>query len=280
MRHKVVRPPGGEGLVGEDGPVVKGGEYGVRGPLQSRALTASGLLAFKDGFELLLAFAAACGSTLFPTCADVRVIAVDLAEHGESRSMRNVWTIEEFGRDVAAVLEAESIETAVVAGHSLGGAVAVEVGRQLPDKVSQVVALDALHYLGLFPAQSAEQVEAMENLFRQDFEGGVRGLVEGGSPAGTDEALKDAYFEKMVAVRQPAGLHSIEGLVHWDMDAALSETKQPITVFAIRELTDQEAIERYGDRIDIVLVDLGSHHFQVEAPEGTARLLAGVVGSK
>lgn len=142
------------------------------------------------------------------------------------------------------------------------------------------MALDALHYLGLFPAQSAEQVEAMENLFRQDFEGGVRGLVEGGSPAGTDEALKDAYFEKMVAVRQPAGLHSIEGLVHWDMDAALSETKQPITVFAIRELTDQEAIERYGDRIDIVLVDLGSHHFQVEAPEGTARLLAGVVGSK
>lgn len=229
---------------------------------------------------MLLAFAAACGSTLFPTCADVRVIAVDLAERGESRSTRNVWTIEEFGRDVAAVLEAESIETAVVAGHSLGGAVAVEVGRQLPDKVSQVVALDALHYLGLFPAQSAEQVEAMENLFRQDFEGGVRGLVEGGSPAGTDEALKDAYFEKMVAVRQPAGLHSIEGLVHWDMDAALSETKQPITVFAIRELTDQEAIERYGDRIDIVLVDLGSHHFQVEAPEGTARLLAGVVGSK
>ncbi|WP_406323656.1 alpha/beta fold hydrolase [Streptomyces niveus] len=227
---------------------------------------------------MLLAFAAACGSTLFPTCADVRVIAVDLAERGESRSTRNVWTIEEFGRDVAAVLEAESIETAVVAGRSLGGAVAVEVGRQLPDKVSQVVALDALH--GLFPAQSAEQVEAMENLFRQDFEGGVRGLVEGGSPAGTDEALKDAYFEKMVAVRQPAGLHSIEGLVHWDMDAALSETKQPITVFAIRDLTDQEAIERYGDRIDIVLVDLGSHHFQVEAPEGTARLLAGVVGSK
>ncbi|MFD6334820.1 alpha/beta fold hydrolase [Streptomyces niveus] len=211
---------------------------------------------------------------------DVRVIAVDLAEHGESRSTRNVWTIEEFGRDVAAVLEAESIDTAVVAGHSLGGAVAVEVGRQLPDKVSHIVALDALHYLGLFPAQSAEQVEAMENLFRQDFEGGVRGLVEGGSPAGTDEALKDAYFEKMVAVRQPAGLHSIEGLVHWDMDAALSETKQPITVFAIRELTDQEAIERYGDRIDIVLVDLGSHHFQVEAPEGTARLLAGVVDSK
>ncbi|MFG2174433.1 alpha/beta fold hydrolase [Streptomyces niveus] len=98
---------------------------------------------------------------------DVRVIAVGFAEHGESWSTRNVWTIEEFGRDVAAVLEAESTDTAIVAGHSLGGA------------------------------------------------------------------------------------------------------EQPITVFPIRELTDQEAIERYGDRIDIVLVDLGSHHFQAEAPEGT-----------
>jgi pimeloyl-ACP methyl ester carboxylesterase len=205
-----------------------------------------------------------------------RVLAIDLAEHGESRSTRDVWTMEEFARDVAAVLEAESVSTAIVAGHSLGGAVAVEVGRLLPDTVSHVVALDALHYLSLFPAMSDEQAEAMLRLFREDFAAGVRGLVEGGSPAGTDPALKDAYFEKMVAVRQPAGLRSIEGLMRWDMDAALRETKQPVTVFAIRDLVTREAIDRYGDRLDIVLVDLGSHHFPVGAPEGTARLLAGV----
>jgi pimeloyl-ACP methyl ester carboxylesterase len=205
-----------------------------------------------------------------------RVLAIDLAEHGESRSTRGVWTMEEFARDVAAVLEAESVNTAVVAGHSLGGAVAVEVGRLLPDTVSHVVALDALHYLSLFPAMSEEQTEAMLRMFRDDFAAGVRALVEGGSPAGTDPALKDSYFEKMVAVRQPAGLLSIEGLVVWDMDAALRETKQPITMVAIRDLITQEAIDRYGDRLDIVLVDLGSHHFPVEAPEDTAKLLARV----
>ncbi|MFD0447227.1 alpha/beta fold hydrolase [Streptomyces indonesiensis] len=207
---------------------------------------------------------------------DYRVLAIDLAEHGESRSTRDVWTMEEFARDVAAVLEAESVDTCVVAGHSLGGAVAVEVGRLLPATVSHVVALDALHYLSLFPALSDEQTDATLRMFREDFAGAVRGLVEGGSPAGTSTALKDAYFEKMVAVRQPAGLRSIEGLVRWDMDAALRETKQPITVFAIRDLVTREAIDRYGDRFDIVLVDLGTHHFQVEAPEGTAKILAGV----
>ena len=116
-------------------------------------------------------------------------------------------------------------------------------------------------------------------MFREDFAGAVRGLVEGGSPAGTDASRKDAYFAKTVAVRQPAGLRSIEGLVRWDMDAALRETKQPITVFAIRDLVTPEAIDRYRDRLDFVPVDLGSHHFPVEAPRATAELLAGQVSA-
>ncbi|MFH8471013.1 alpha/beta fold hydrolase [Streptomyces sp. NPDC017991] len=234
-----------------------------------------------EGPTLVLIHGWACNRGDFDALTDhlpanYRVLAVDLAEHGESRSTRDVWTMEEFARDVAAVLEAESVDTSVVAGHSLGGAVAVEVGRLLPDNVSHVVALDSLTYLSLFPAQSQEQTAAMVHMFREDFAAGVRGLVEGGSPAGFDSALKNSYFEKMVAVRQPAGLRSIEGLVHWDMDAALRETKQPITVFAIRPFATQEAIDRYGDRFDIVLVDLGSHHFPVEAPESTAKLLASV----
>ncbi|MDO0929640.1 alpha/beta hydrolase [Streptomyces sp. TG1A-8] len=205
--------------------------------------------------------------------ADYRILAIDLAEHGESRSTRDVWTMEEFAHDVKAVLEAESVDNCVVVGHSLGGAVAVEVARILPDVVSHVVALDSLHYLALFPAQDEQTVNAVVQAFNDDFATAVRGLVEGGSLEDTDPALKDAYFEKMVAVRQPAGVRAIEGLVRWDMDAALNEVKQPITVFAVRSILTQEATDRYGDRIRIVPVDLGTHHFHVESPEDTAKLL-------
>jgi pimeloyl-ACP methyl ester carboxylesterase len=240
--------------------------------------TASGPTA---GPTLVLIHGWACNRSDFDAVTDhlpehYRALAIDLAEHGESRSTRDVWTMEEFARDVAAVLEAEAVTAAVVAGHSLGGAVAVETARLLPDTVTHVVALDSLTYLSLFPAQSDEQTETMVRMFREDFAAAVRGLVDGGSPEGFDPALKEAYFEKMVAVRQPAGRRSIEGLVRWDMDAALHGTKQPITVFAVRDFATPEAIDRYGDRLDIVLVDLGSHHFPVESPEGTAKLLAGV----
>lgn len=210
---------------------------------------------------------------------EFRVIAVDLAEHGESRSTRDVWTIEEFARDVAAVLDAEAVQECVVVGHSLGGAVAVEVGRLRPGVVRHIVALDALHYLFLFEALDEEQAEGLLRPVREDFAGLVRGMVEAGSPAGTDEALKNAHFEKMVAVRQPAGVHAFEGLVAWDMGEALDEVKQPITVFGVRSLVTPEAADRLGDRVELVLVDLGSHHFHVESPRATAELIAGVVNA-
>lgn len=205
----------------------------------------------------------------------LRVLAVDLAEHGDSRSDRVTWTMEEFARDVAAVLAAESVDSAVVAGHSLGGAVAVETARLLPDTVVKVIALDALHYLGLFPAQSEDDVQALLRPFREDFAGAMRGMVEGGSPEGTDPSLVDSYAKKMASVRQPAGLHSLEGLVRWDMDAALREAAQPVVLFAVRSIIAKEAIDRYGERIRIELVDLGSHHFHVESPAETAQLIAG-----
>jgi hypothetical protein len=54
-----------------------------------------------------------------------------------------------------------------------------------------------------------------------------------------------------------------ESLVHWDMDAALREVRQPVTLFAVRDIITQEAMDRYGDSVRIELVDLGSHHFRV-----------------
>jgi pimeloyl-ACP methyl ester carboxylesterase len=210
--------------------------------------------------------------------AGLRAVAVDLAEHGDSRSRRTTWTMEEFARDVAAVLSAESITQCVVVGHSLGGAVAVEVGRLLPDVVTHVVVLDALHYLGLFPAMDDSQAEATMRPFHDDFAVAVRALVEGGSPEGFSQELIDSYFGMMVKVRQPAGTRAIEGLVRWNMEHALSETTQPITAFAVRALLASEAVERFGDRIDFVPVDLGSHHFPAESPKETAKLLTSLIG--
>ncbi|MGW0892539.1 alpha/beta fold hydrolase [Saccharopolyspora sp. NPDC002578] len=206
-----------------------------------------------------------------------RVIVVDLAEHGESRSGREVWTVEEFARDVVAVLDAESVHECVVVGHSLGGAVVVEVARLRPEVVTRIVALDALHYLFVFGALDEEQAGGLLRPLREDFAGFVRSMVEASSPVDTDPGLKESYFAKMSSVRQPAGTKAFEGLIAWDMEAALSEVRHPITVFGVGEKIAPEAVERLGDRMHLVPVGLGAHYFHVELPEETGRLVADVV---
>jgi pimeloyl-ACP methyl ester carboxylesterase len=245
----------------EDGTTI---QYSVSGQSDGKILVlVHGWACSRQDFEGLISY--------LP--ADYRVIAVDLAEHGESRSTRSTWTIEEFGHDVAAVLDKETVQDCIMVGHSMGGAVALEAARLVPEAVAHVVTFDALHYLFLFPAVDDQQSKALLEPFQRDFPAAVRGMVEAGSPAGTEAALKESHYQRMLAVRQPAGVLSMEALVHWDMDRTLAEVTQPVTLFAVRELLSEEAIDRYGERIRIVPVDLGSHHFPRESPEGTARLL-------
>lgn len=77
-----------------------------------------------------------------------RVIALDLPGHGASEAAP-AYSMRLFARAVEAVMRAEKIERAVLAGHSMGGAVMLEFARLYPAKVSAIIAVDAM-----FPSQA------------------------------------------------------------------------------------------------------------------------------
>jgi pimeloyl-ACP methyl ester carboxylesterase len=56
-----------------------------------------------------------------------RVVAVDLAGHGESDAGRAAYTIHAFAADVVAVIDELALEDVVLIGHSSGGDVASDV---------------------------------------------------------------------------------------------------------------------------------------------------------
>jgi len=63
------------------------------------------------------------------------VISIDLPGHGESGSLGEVHSMELMAETVNAVLDHLKIENCVIAGHSMGGFVAVHFAEKYPNKV-------------------------------------------------------------------------------------------------------------------------------------------------
>jgi pimeloyl-ACP methyl ester carboxylesterase len=72
-----------------------------------------------------------------------RVVAVDLRGHGVSDKPVQEYTVAGFANDLAWLCDQLRLAKPVVVGHSMGGNVAFELARQLPDLPAVVVALDS-----------------------------------------------------------------------------------------------------------------------------------------
>ena len=74
--------------------------------------------------------------------ATYRVVSVDLAGHGGSGIDRAEWTMEAFGDDVVAVVDALDLDDVVLVGFSLGGIVVLEAAERMPERTLGVVFVD------------------------------------------------------------------------------------------------------------------------------------------
>ena len=107
---------------------------------------------------------------------DHTVVALDLPGHGESGMERPGWPLAGYGKDVKAVIESLGLERVVLVGHSMGGPVALETARLIPDRVLGVVGVDTLQDAEskrLDPVQAKEILAA----FEADFFGTCDGFV-------------------------------------------------------------------------------------------------------
>src|SRR5262249_39100323 len=97
---------------------------------------------------------------------DYTVVTLDLAGHGGSGRGRKEWTIAAFADDVKAVVEKLGLERVVLIGHSMGGPVALEAARKMPQRLVALVPVDTLVNVEAPP--KPEEVDAFLAPFRAD----------------------------------------------------------------------------------------------------------------
>jgi len=119
------------------------------------------------GPALLLLHGATGSHTTFlpfmPALAQhAHVYALDLRGHGLSRRTPGAYRLADFGQDVAAFLRTVVGRPAILAGHSLGGYVALWVAAEVPDLVERLFLEDPPIYL-------TELSRLRETMFHQFF---------------------------------------------------------------------------------------------------------------
>jgi pimeloyl-ACP methyl ester carboxylesterase len=211
---------------------------------------------------------------LEPFARDFRVVAVDLAGHGDSGLGRETWTIEAFGGDVAAVVEGLGLERMILIGHSMGGHAIVEAARRLPGRVDGLVWIDAYKRLGT--PRTPEQLEGMMAPLRADFVDGTCTFVRGMFPSDADPPLVERVVADMSAAPPAVALEAVRSAWTYDPTVALTQLNLPVVAINPDDApTDVESMERHGVRV--VLMSGVGHFLMMENPAGLNALLRGAI---
>jgi pimeloyl-ACP methyl ester carboxylesterase len=206
-----------------------------------------------------------------------RIVAIDLAGHGQSGSGRKDWTMAAFGADVAAVLRALEAKSVVLVGHSMGGPVVLEAARQEPKRIAALVIVDGV----VDVSQRLGKVQRDEFLapFRADFKRGLAAWAKKDlfTPR-SDPKLVERIVQDMSQAPPGIAISAMENLMAFDEAAALARIKQPIRLInADASPTNLAAARKQNAQIELAVVPRIGHFLMLEDPEEFNRLLSRAV---
>jgi pimeloyl-ACP methyl ester carboxylesterase len=211
-----------------------------------------------------------------------RVVTLDLAGHGHSGLEREDFTMPAFGEDVKAVLEDLDVEQALLIGHSMGGPVAVEAARLMPERVIGIVGVDTFHNVAEEITEA--QIDEMLEPIQQDFVSATRHFVASMLLEETDATLRDWIVQDMSAAPPQVATSAMQDMLtrHAEGEAAQHFEELTIPVVAINAdlwPTDIEANRQLLPEFDAVIMEGSDHFLHMARPAEFNRELDRVIGT-
>ena len=202
-----------------------------------------------------------------------RVVALDLAGHGDSGRNREAWTMDAFGADVHAVVEAERLQRVVLVGNSLGFPVALAAARLLPGRVVGLVAVDTL--LDLSHPRDPEQMRALAARARQDFPAVCAEMVAILFHPDADPGVRAEVEKRMCGFPGTIAAAIWEQLATYDLRVAVSGLGVPVrAINGDLYPTVIEANREIVPSFTAAIVSHAGHYPMLERPAEFDRLLS------
>ena len=206
-----------------------------------------------------------------------RVVTIDLPGHGESGLARKNWSIESFGDDVKTVVTKLNLKRVVLVGSSMGGPIALEAARRMPERVVAIVPVDTLQ--NVEQRVPADQLEAAMKQLRADYKGAVTALTNQFFFApGTSAAVRNRVLSDATSRPPDIAIPILEAIFAYDPIPALRELKVPIrAINSDRVPTNLEANRKYAPQFDAAIIKGVGHYPMLEEPARFNQLLAEIL---
>jgi len=203
-----------------------------------------------------------------------RVIAVDLAGHGESGTGRKKWGIPEFGADVKSVVEAEKLKRVVLFGNSLGGPTVVEAALLLQGPVVGVVGIDTFQDLGQagrtpeYRRLAAEEMRRRAEAFRSDYPAAMKTMVQMLFHPDADPKLTAEAERRMLRTPDAVAYAMLSSVVEYDFEAPVRRLAVPLrAINGDLYPTDVAAARRVKPDFDAIVMAHVGHYPMLEQPD-------------
>lgn len=216
----------------------------------------------------------------------VRHIVPDLPGFGATPPPHGEMTIERYGDGILRIMDDRGIRSAVVAGLSMGGYIALSLARRAMERLCGLILIDTRETPDT-PEARAKRLEAIETVRAS----GTASVVESMFPKMLTEETIRTDEAKALALRTIMESASAEGVIaalgamarRGDSSEVLPRIEVPALVVVGREdsITPREDAERMRNAIpgaELAVIDRAAHLSNFERPEEFNRIAAGFLG--
>ena len=212
-----------------------------------------------------------------------RVVTVDLPGHGLSGKNREVWSVENFGRDIIVLIEALSLTNVVLIGHSMGGSIILEAASNKPDKVIGFVGVDNFKDFGLPPSEEEQlQVDEFFQQVKEDYRGVMKQFAGNMLfSENTPVDVSDRVMHDILNTPENISIGILESL--WsENDAEIQQMKNmKVKVHLINSdgyPTNEQQLRKYcGASYEVHSIGNLSHYPMIEDPQKFNNILEGIL---
>ncbi|MBT8378801.1 MAG: alpha/beta hydrolase [Ignavibacteria bacterium] len=199
-------------------------------------------------------------------------IAIDLAGHGESGLERTEWTIENYAKDVKAVIENENLKNVILIGHSMGGPVILSAAQLIGDNIRALIAVDT--FQDIEGRWTDEQFEVFFKPFEEDFPSTTKAFVKSIFGENADSNLVMMIANDMSSAPQKVALASFRSLFNFEEAPIFDETDIPVRFINSKRFpTNTINANKHIKDFELITIEDVGHFPMLENPEEFNRIL-------